>query len=72
MTESSTSCSFIVHIYRFDPEDPRKLAGLVEPLDGSDERTPFTDSDEMAAALQHCIKKPDSRRKREKAKPENT
>jgi len=51
MTELSTADSFIVRIYRIDTEDPKKLTGLVEALDGSGERTPFTDVEELAAVL---------------------
>jgi hypothetical protein len=51
MTEHSTTDSFIVRIYRFDTDDQRKLAGLVEATDGSGERLPFTDIDELAVIL---------------------
>ncbi|MBI5591016.1 MAG: hypothetical protein HY881_11095 [Deltaproteobacteria bacterium] len=51
MTELLTADSFIVRIYRMDTEDPKKLTGLVEALDGSGKRVPFTDIDELAAAL---------------------
>ena len=51
MTELSTANSFIVRVYRVDSEDPHKLTGLVEAMDGSGERTPFTDADELAALL---------------------
>jgi hypothetical protein len=53
MTELSTSTanSFIVRIYRIDTEDRKKLTGQVEALDGSRERTPFTDVEELAAVL---------------------
>jgi hypothetical protein len=55
MTEHSTANSFIVRIYRFDTVDRRKLAGLVEATDGSGERLPFTDSDELAAILNRLV-----------------
>ena len=51
MTELSTANSFIVRIYRIDTEDRRKITGLVETMDGSGERIPFTDIDELAAVL---------------------
>jgi hypothetical protein len=51
MTELSTAESFIVRIYRIDTEDQKKLAGLVEAMDGSGERTPFTDIEGLAAVL---------------------
>jgi len=57
MTELSTANSFIVRVYRVDFEDPHKLAGLVEALDGSGERTPFTDADELAALLNRGARK---------------
>jgi hypothetical protein len=51
MTELTTANSFIVRIYRYDTEDQCKLTGLVEALDGSGERTRFTDANELAAVL---------------------
>ncbi len=51
MTELSTAKSFVVRIYRVDTEDWRKLTGLVETLDGSGEKTPFTNIDELAEIL---------------------
>jgi hypothetical protein len=57
MTKLSTADSFIVRVYRIDTEDPRKLTGLVEALDGSGERTQFTDIDELAAVLGRSVGK---------------
>lgn len=51
MAKCSVSDSFIVRVYRVDTEDPRALAGLVEAMDGTVERVPFTSIDELAAAL---------------------
>jgi hypothetical protein len=51
MTELSTANSFIVRIYRVDTDDPRKLTGLVEAMDGSGERAPFNHIDELALLL---------------------
>ena len=51
MTELSTAQSFVVRIYRIDTDDPRKLTGQVETLDGSGTRSPFTCLDELAALL---------------------
>lgn len=51
MTELTTANSYIVRVYRVDTEDKKKLTGLVERLDGSGARTPFTDSDQLAALL---------------------
>jgi hypothetical protein len=42
--------------------------GLVESLDGSGERTPFTDSDELAAALNRVVNSRRKNRRREKPK----
>jgi len=64
MTELSTAQSYIVRIYRTDPDDPGKLTGLVEALDGSGERTPFVDTDGLIAILRHTAKKRTRRRKR--------
>ena len=55
MTKLSTADSFIVRIYRIDTEDQCKLTGLVETLDGSGERTPFTDANELAAVLNRSV-----------------
>ena len=63
MTEVTTANSFIVRIYRIDTEDQRKLTGLVEALDVSGERTPFTDIDELAAVLNRGVGKRGGRRK---------
>lgn len=63
MTELSTAESFIVRIYRIDTEDRKKLTGLVEAMDGSGERIPFTDVDELAAVLGRSVGKRGGRRK---------
>jgi hypothetical protein len=63
MTDHSTADSFIIRIYRYDTDDQRKLAGLVEATDGSGERLPFTDSDELAALLNRLVG-PRKRRKK--------
>jgi hypothetical protein len=55
MTEHSISDSFIVRIYRFDTEDQRKLTGLVETMDGSGERAPFTHIDELGVILNRLV-----------------
>jgi len=51
MTEFSTLGSFIVRIYRVDTEDDRKVAGLVEVMDGSGSRESFTDLDKLGEIL---------------------
>lgn len=57
MTVLSTAKSFIVRLYRIDTDDDRKITGLVEALDGSGERVPFTDSDELSAVLRRGLVK---------------
>jgi hypothetical protein len=64
MTEQSTSNSFIVRIYRFDTEDPRRLTGLVEAMDGSGRRESFANMDELSAILNRAVNKPRGRRKK--------
>jgi hypothetical protein len=55
MTKLSTADSFIVRVYRYDTEDQCKLTGLVEALDGSGERMPFTEADELATELSRSV-----------------
>ena len=55
MTEHSTVTTFVVRIYRYDTEDPRKLTGMVEAMDGRGERTRFTDIDGLAAVLNRGV-----------------
>jgi hypothetical protein len=69
MTELSTADSFIVRIYRIDTEDPKKLTGLVEAMDGSGERTPFTDVEELAAALSGLVNGSRKERRKKEVKP---
>ncbi len=63
MTELTTANSFIVRIYRVDTENPHKLTGLVEAMDGSGVRAPFTNLDELAVLLR-CLPAERSVRKR--------
>jgi hypothetical protein len=51
MKELSVLDSFIVRIYRIDMENSRNINGLVEVMDGSRERKPFSDLDELGAIL---------------------
>lgn len=51
MTKLSTTDSYLVRIYRVDSEDPHRLTGQVELLDGSGTRTPFTDCVELTTLL---------------------
>jgi hypothetical protein len=51
MTETATAKSFIVRVYRMDPDDSRQLVGQVEALDGSGECQPFADAAELTALL---------------------
>ena len=55
MIELTTANSFIVRVYRVDSEDPVKLTGQVEMLDGSGKRMPFTDIVELCALLNSSI-----------------
>jgi len=64
MKELSTANSFIVRIYRIDTEDPRKLTGLAEAMDGSGERAPFNHIDELASLLSAWSVKPLKKRER--------
>lgn len=64
MVEYSASDSFIVRIYRMDTTDPNKLTGLVEAMDGTGERTPFTHIEELAVILNSGVRKRNGRRKR--------
>jgi hypothetical protein len=69
MTEHSIADSFIVRLYRFDTDDQRKLAGLVEAMDGSGERQPFTDIEELTGILNSFVRK--QRKGRRSAKTES-
>lgn len=53
--ERPTSETFIVRIYRVDTQDGQKIAGLVEALDGSGEKEPFTRIDELGAILKRRV-----------------
>ena len=66
MTELTTANSFIVRVYRVDLENPHKLTGLVETMDGSGARAPFTDLDELAALLRCPPGKQGGRKRRTK------
>ena len=57
MTELTTANSYIVRIYRVDTVAPKKLLGLLETMDGSGERIPFANMDELAALLNRGVKK---------------
>lgn len=65
MTERPTIDSFVVRIYRIDTNDPGKITGLVEALDGSENREPFAGLDELGELLNRRAgkqKKKDRRR----------
>ena len=53
--ERPASESFIVRIYRVDTGDGRKIAGLVEALDGSGEKESFVRIDELGAILKRRV-----------------
>lgn len=56
--------SFIVRIYRIDPEDLQKITGLVETTDGSGMRKSFADLTELGAILKNCAGGPGKMRKK--------
>ena len=51
MSEISMLKSFVVRVYRHDPDQPSKVTGVIEPLDGSGDKRSFTDTSEMNAIL---------------------
>ena len=51
MTELTTAHSFIVRVYRVDTENPGRITGLLEAMDGSGIRVSFTDIDELSGLL---------------------
>lgn len=69
MSEQIKAESYVVRVYRCDPEDGRKVTGLVELMDGSGMRKPFTNLDELAAVLSHSDAKERRRSNRATAKP---
>jgi hypothetical protein len=57
MTTRATADSYVVRIYRVDTEDQKNLTGLVEAMDGSGERLPFKNIDQLAEVLQCGVAK---------------
>ena len=55
MTERAIRKSFIVRIYRHDPEHTRMMTGLVEATDGSGVRASFTSIEELGAILNRLV-----------------
>jgi len=51
MSEISILQSFVVRVYRHDPDQPGKVTGVIEALDGSGDKRSFTDTSEMNAIL---------------------
>ena len=51
MPKLSMSESFIIRIYRVDTQDPHRVNGLVEAMDGSGERESFDSIDELGGIL---------------------
>jgi hypothetical protein len=64
MSELSIAQSYIVRVYRIDPEDPTGITGVVEAMDGSGAKKPFTCSDELAKILSRGIGKRQKRKRR--------
>lgn len=57
----------MVRIYRYDPEDERKITGLIKAVDGSGVCESFTDAEALGAILSRLVKRqPGSRRGRER------
>ncbi len=51
--------TYIVHIYRFEKDNPRHLVGIVESIEGKKrEKSAFTNLDELWKIL-NCPKDPD-------------
>lgn len=44
----------MVRVYRVDTEDPQKLIGMIEAMDGSGERLPFNNVEDLAAVLRRA------------------
>ena len=55
MAKLSTRGSFIIHVYRYDPEDSRSVAGRIEALDGSGASESFTDADTLGAIMNRLM-----------------
>ena len=55
MAKRSTRDSFILRVYRYDPEDKRRVTGLVEVTDGSGVTAPFMDTGELGAILNRLL-----------------
>ena len=55
MAKLSTRDSFIVRVYRYDPEDSRSVTGRIEALDGSGASEPFTDAEKLGLALSSLL-----------------
>jgi hypothetical protein len=51
MAEYPTTKSFIIRINRIDAEDRRKIEGVVKVMDGSGDREPFADLNELGVVL---------------------
>ena len=57
--------NYIVRIYRRDPEDPKKIAGMVEHV-GIDQGKSFTSIDELKGILVSADQRPFNKRKKVK------
>lgn len=53
----TTRDSFLIRVYRYDPEDQRRIMGLVEATDGSGITARFADTSELAVILNRLVGK---------------
>jgi hypothetical protein len=51
MTEQSILESFIIRVYRIDTNDPERVTGILESIDGSGEPEPFVGLGELGLVL---------------------
>lgn len=62
MTETFTAHSYLVRVYRVDTDNPSRITGLVEAMDGSGICAPFNDMDELSCLLRKGSERRRSRR----------
>lgn len=72
MTTTSVLDTYIIRVYRVDPEDCRRITGLIETIDGNGIRTPFDGLDELNEIIcskyrkHKVIRKTDSKKNKTK------
>ena len=67
MAEQTIMDSFVVRVYRYDTDDSRRLAGMIEATDGSGFAASFKDTDELVAVLWTLVNRHRKDRRRTKA-----